>query len=100
MPIAVAMTPTMTICWTVRLRSRRGVLSSGMPAASYGSSATERNDGTYPPLRGDAGRRLRRAEGRSREPSPKPSIGPRERKVEGEEPWWRRKALANCAGWR
>jgi hypothetical protein len=27
----------------VRLRSRRGVLSSGMPAASYGSSATERN---------------------------------------------------------
>jgi hypothetical protein len=27
----------------VRLRSRRGVLSSGMPAASYGSPATERN---------------------------------------------------------
>ena len=44
MPTAEAMTPTMTICWTVRLRSRRGVLSSGMPAASYGSSATERND--------------------------------------------------------
>ena len=43
MPIAVAMTPTTTICWTVRLRSRRGVLSSGMPAASYGSLATERN---------------------------------------------------------
>jgi hypothetical protein len=44
MPTAEAMTPTMTICWTVRLRSRRGVLSSGMPTASYGSSATERND--------------------------------------------------------
>jgi hypothetical protein len=33
----------------VRLRSRRGVLSWGMPAASYGSSAMERNDVPAPP---------------------------------------------------
>ncbi len=78
MPIAVAMTPTTTICWTVRLRSRRGVLSSGMPAASYGSPATERNA-----VRTHAATERRAAPqtgcGAMRVPSPKPSSGLRER---------------------
>ena len=78
MPIAVAMTPTTTICWTVRLRSRRGVLSSGMPAASYGSSATERNAvRTHAPTERPAAPQT--GCGAMREPSPKPSKGPRER---------------------
>jgi hypothetical protein len=78
MPIAVAMTPTTIICWTVRLRSRRGVLSSGMPAASYGSPATERNavrtHGTT-----DRAAARQTGWGATREPLPKPSSGPRER---------------------
>ncbi len=91
MPTAVAITPTMTICWTVRLRSRRGVLSSAMPAASYGSSATERNDVREGAQTGTEA---------TRGPLPRPAGGRRERNVDGDAPWWRRKALANWAGWR
>ena len=76
MPIAVAMTPTTTICWTVRLRSRRGVLSSGMPAASYGSPATERNAVRYPRTRRSARAAPQAGCGAMREPSPKPSQRP------------------------
>ena len=69
MPIAEAMTPTMTICWTVRLRSRRGVLSSGMPGGilwvvrdrAQRGTVTRRRDGAIGGGLRRAGRAMRAA---------------------------------------
>ena len=100
MPMADATTPTPTIWATLRpprsgASSGDRVSSGDIGPESYGSRPTRGNDVAS---RRPAPRRIRRRRGVAIAVTP--SKRRPLRNAEGDMPWWRRKALANCAGWR